>query len=664
MAKTKGAPEKEVKETVKGVSEEMVAELMSGDSPPPKAATKSPANAQAAKKPAAKPASSASSASSTSSAKPATPPSPKPEQKVEAFVSRTDVDHKLHEALTAGRSSPLVALVIALLFWFACGFYATYQWVMDGSYTELPMHNIVAGSIFVLVVGLIIIMAGFMARGSTRAARANALVLQAGVSLLRPSQNVTSEIKTFSDEIATGTTNVNKVAVTAIESMKVLSANIEVERVKLETVATNAAKDANSLVEKIESERAKMEQLSQDINNQSQTIVNSIPKQSEVMKDAISQAQAEMSQVDDALERRVQMMEKVGETLGGKLVELEELTKDSTSRVEQVVAMATELEKQLSTVQKDIKEAGEYSKSAAEVAGLTGAALKNAVATAIDSAKVASVDIYARTRTASEEMARALADLRMQSENTLAALRSTGVAARSETDVAEKRLMSVAHVIERATNVVISGLEEATKLESSPIQPTSATDATTVSQVEESADTEQASEPVAKAEEAPESEKANDGEQATVASDGEDSSSTKDITDIVAEAASGGEAAESGEEQVVDREQLASQFIERLQDSGIQLSEIIVPRHKKKISGAARKGDKERRQATKSVAGRDIDRIVKRFKSDADLRKMAEDFVAAEKDDALTALANTAKSANNASPRLTAFLLADMALTK
>lgn len=657
MAKTKGTPEKEAKETIKGVSEEMVAELTTAENPPPKAPAKSPANAQAAKKPAPKPAPQASQA---------TPPSPKPEEKVEAFISRTDVDHKLHEALTAGRSAPLVALVIALLFWFASGFFAYFEWGTEGLVDQERRHYVVAGSIFVLVVGLMIIMAGFMARGSTRAARANALILQAGVSLLRPSQNVTSEIKTFSDEIATGTTNVNQAAVTALESMKVLSANIEVERVKLETVATNAAKDASALVEKIESERAKMEQLSQDINDQSQTIMNSIPKQSEVMKDAISQAQAEMSQVDDALERRVQMMEKVGETLGGKLVELEDLTKDSASRVEQVVAMATELEKQLSTVQKDIKEAGEYSKSAAEVAGLTGAALKNAVATAIDSAKVASVDIYARTRTASEEMARALADLRMQSENTLAALRSTGVAAKSETDVAEKRLMSVAHVIERATNVVISGLEEATRLESTPIQSTSASDVTATSQVEESLNTVPASELVAEADETPKSDEAKeDADQVAETSETGDSDSTKDITDIVAEGASSeGEEAESGEEQVVDREQLASQFIEKLQDSGIQLSEIIVPKHKKKISGAARKGDKERRNATKSVAGRDIDRIVKRFKSDAELRKMAEDFVTAEKDDALTALANTAKSANNASPRLTAFLLADMALTK
>lgn len=656
MAKSKATPEKEVKETVKGVSEEMVAELTNADVPPPKPVAKSQASTKAPSKPVAKQA-------NAQPPKPKPQPKPQPqtkESKVEAFVSRTDVDHKLHEALTAGRTSPLVGLVIALLFWFGCGFFAAYEWFLNEESAGPPeTHYLVAGSIFVFVVGLIIIMAGFMARGSTRAARANALVLQAGVSLLRPSQNVTSEIKTFSEEIATGTTNVNTAAVTALESMKVLSANIEVERVKLETVATNAAKDANSLVEKIESERAKMEQLSQDINNQTQTIVNAIPKQSEVMKDAISQAQAEMSQVDDALERRIQMMEKVGETLGGKLVELEELTKDSTSRVEQVVAMATELEAQLSTVQKDIKEAGEYSKSAAEVAGLTGAALKNAVATAIDSAKVASVDIYARTRTASEEMARALADLRMQSENTLAALRSTGVAAKSETDVAEKRLMSVAHVIERATNVVISGLEEATRAESTPIQP-----ASDPSGVIATNTTVQESEPVE--EPAPEADKTEaiaDSSTEGENSEASEASTTKDITDIVAEGASVDQS-DTGDEQTIDREQLANQYIEKLQDSGIQLSEIIAPKHKKKISGAARKGDKERRQATKSVAGRDIDRIVKRFKSDADLRKMAEDFVAAEKEDALAALATTARSANNASPRLTAFLLTDMALTK
>lgn len=652
MAKSKTTPGKEAASTVKGVTEEMVAELTTPENPPSNPPT-TPASNKAAAKPTAKP---APKQAPKPDSKPASPAKPKPEKKVEAFVSRTDVDHKLHEALTAGRWSPLISFFIALLLWGSFG-YLTFD-ELGGADGIAEMNPLAVASEFVLVflLGFLVVVAGFMARGSTRAARANALVLQAGVSLLRPSQNVTNEIKTFSDEIATGTTNVNKVAVTAIESMKVLSANIEGERVKLEEVAANATKDAKSLVEKIESERARMEQLSQDINNQSQNIINAIPKQSEVMKDAISQAQAEMSQVDDALERRVQMMEKVGETLGGKLVELEELTKDSTTRIEQVVAMATELEGQLSLVQKSIDAAGEQSKSAAEIAGNTGIALKDAVATAIDSAKVATVDIYAKTRTASEEMARALADLRMQSENTVASLRSTGVAARSETDVAEKRLMSVAHVIERATNVVISGLEEAARAESSPLPVAS----------------EASTEPVAKPEPEPAAVKSSDTKkakedsapavtEASAEKPADEDSSKSDETDTSEEETSSGD---NAEDVVVDREQLATQFIERLQESGIQLAEIITPRSKKKIWNSARKGEKDRRTATKREAGRELDRVVKRFKSDEDLRKMAESFVEAEKDDALTALNNTGKTANNASPRLTAFLLADAALAR
>jgi len=109
------------------------------------------------------------------------------------------------------------------------------------------------------------------------------------------------------------------------------------------------------------------------------------------------------------------------------------------------------------------------------------------------------------------------------------------------------------------------------------------------------------------------------------------------------------------------REETAESVIQRLETSGIALSNIFRPKAKKKIAQAARKGEQSRRAAIVAAARTEVDRVAKRLVADPELAQLAEDFVSMEEPDAIAALDRTQKSGRNASPRLSAFLLLDAA---
>lgn len=111
-----------------------------------------------------------------------------------------------------------------------------------------------------------------------------------------------------------------------------------------------------------------------------------------------------------------------------------------------------------------------------------------------------------------------------------------------------------------------------------------------------------------------------------------------------------------------DREVVAEELIEKLQTSGIVLPEAIRPKAKRKIAEAARRGEKERKSAILSQAGRQVERVTQRLRNDRELMELARDFLDMEAEDALHALEQTQKTGRNASARLAAYLLLDAAL--
>ena len=112
----------------------------------------------------------------------------------------------------------------------------------------------------------------------------------------------------------------------------------------------------------------------------------------------------------------------------------------------------------------------------------------------------------------------------------------------------------------------------------------------------------------------------------------------------------------------LSREETAERLLDRLQDSGIQLTDVFRPKDKKKVAMAARKGEKQRHSAINNSAGRQVERVRQRLRNDSDLMSLARDFVSLEESDALNALENTHGTNKNASARLAAYLLLDAAL--
>lgn len=111
-----------------------------------------------------------------------------------------------------------------------------------------------------------------------------------------------------------------------------------------------------------------------------------------------------------------------------------------------------------------------------------------------------------------------------------------------------------------------------------------------------------------------------------------------------------------------DRETIAEAVVERLQNSGIPLSDALKPKAKRRIAEAAQRGEQDRRAATIEQGGKQFDRVVQRLRGDPRLMDMAKQFVRFERTDALAALEQTQSTSRNASPRLAAFLLLDAAL--
>lgn len=111
-----------------------------------------------------------------------------------------------------------------------------------------------------------------------------------------------------------------------------------------------------------------------------------------------------------------------------------------------------------------------------------------------------------------------------------------------------------------------------------------------------------------------------------------------------------------------DRETIAEAVVERLQNSGIPLSDAFKPKAKRRIAEAAQRGEKDRHAATIEQGGKQFDRVVQRLRGDPRLMDMAKQFVRFERTDALAALEQTQSTSRNASPRLAAFLMLDAAL--
>ena len=641
----------------------------------------------------------------------------------EKLGSSAAVRGEFEYARSAGAWMPWAAFFCALGWWGAVagGVLAVIGW---DALTSAPAAFLGAGAMCALLPGIMLIMSGFMARESTRSARANAIVMDAAARLLSPSEHIASEAETFADQMRTSAQSVDKAMNHALSALKAMSGELGDERLRVESVAYASADNARELAERLAAERTALESLARDIRSQTNDMSEAIPRQAALMVEAAKAAGEEVAKADNSLEARLDAMQSGTEALARQLTKLDELARDASQRTETLTFAIARVEEKLGQSQKTVDQAVRAGEMAAAAAGTSGDALRDAVSVALDGARDASAAIQQRTREASEEAARALAALRSAGEEAASSIRAAGNAARSETDIVERRLANVSSTLSevsrrtpepkpaqltypnevpadergvngRGVNGSYSNGHAAPPLPPeppaeppriaipmTPPQPAPAP-APAPSLAPPSDDelfegeTEQhlaepepaAPEPVA---EPPMMDASalrdhlrgepNDG--GAVAPGGQVAKANGDTAwgDILADIDTPPVDAPPSDTLPEDPEEGVRILLERLQESGIELPKMFKPRDKRKIAAASKKGDGARREAVRGCASTNVDRVAGRLRGNPELRTLAEYFLQNEQDIALSYLEKTAKTGKHASPRLSAYLLIDAAL--
>lgn len=593
-------------------------------------------------------------------------------------------------------------MVLALLWWGAAalGLIAFIGW--SAIIAAEPML-IAAGTLALLIPGLMVIFSGFLAREQARSSAANAIVLEAAATLLTPAEQMGGEAQLFAQQMASASADVDRSMGHALSAMQAMATEIGDERQRLESVTYATSDNASELATRLGTERAALEQLTKDLREQTKVLGDAIPRQAAMIVESAKAAATEVESAETALEARLNTLEGTGRSLAQKIAAMDTLAAEAGKRNETLLFAIARMEEKLEQSRRTVETASRAGELAAAAAGTTGDRLMDAVRSALDGAREASNEIQTRTLEASESAAKSLAELKDAGQQAASAVRAAGMAARAEMDIAERRVSQTSsalynksqsvpgangHASNRNGAAPITARPEPTEIrkpEPTPVTVPAASPSRAVDDdlFEASADRmAQAMLREAEADrDAPprpanmpnlrDTLKVDDSDD--VFDDDDDAIElTKRVeapalpvtqngnghsfSDIIADM-------EREERPTLSREDTAQSLIDSLEDSGIRLTDIFRPRDKKKIAAAARKGDRQRRSTISNVTGRQVDRVRKRLRADRDLMTLARDFVALEEADALNALESTQGSSKNASARLAAFLLLDAALT-
>jgi len=665
------------------------------------------------------------------------------------LLVRQEASENVEYARHGGGWMVATGFVIALLWFTAVGAGVLGLLGIDALLALSPAI-LLAGGVAAIIPGLIIIMAGYMARTNRRAAASNALVMEAAIRLLAPAREAGTEGISIAEQMKQSAAEVDHAMAHAISAMKAMSGEIGDERMRLESVAYASADNARDLAQRLAAERTALESLARDLRTQVNEMSEAIPRQAQQMVSAARQAGEEVARADDALEARLNGMRAAGESLAAKLVDLDGLAREASSRTETLTFAVSRVEEKLEQSRKLVDAAVRAGEIAAAASLTTGEALKDAVSSALDGARLANREINQTARTAAEEAASSLARLREAGDHATASVRAAGNAARAETDILNRRLgvqsPAPAKVSAPVQNAIappaptpmpppeptpaapppppsttyanghangslngrtnghdtpaadLSGTPATPPARPQPSRPTprpsiedelfdAAADLLASASLGKDADTNKTTDtplelgrevdpkdpnpltlrrrfgdadetkPVIPARRATDSAPIPSTGSALVPSSARPLSSSNDMgwRDIISDMSRD----ESGAKP--DREDIADELIQRLQTSGILLPEAFRPKAKRKIAEAARNGERERRAAIMDNAGRQVERVTQRLRSDRDLRALAREFITLEEEDALNALEQTQKTSRNASPRLAAYLLLDAA---
>lgn len=583
-------------------------------------------------------------------------------------------------------------LGLAFLWWVAA-LVGTVALVGAEALGQLEPALVVAGLIAIILPGLMLVLAGMMAREQARATAANTLVLEAAARLLLPAETMADEAKTFADEMSSASAEVDRSMGHALSAMKAMSAEIGDERQRLESVTYASADNARDLASRLGNERNGLEQLAKDLREQTDLLNEAIPEQAELMVASAKAAATEVGAAEEALQGRLASLDQTGRGLAQKISAMDTLAAEASERNETLLFAIARMEEKLEQSRKTVETAARAGELAAAAAGTTGDRLTESVQTALDGAKQASAQIQNQTFEASESAARALAELKEAGQQAAAAVRAAGMAARAEMDISERRATNTSQALLKKTKSLETRVASGSSAAADPIlepepapehkpDPAPRPAIHSPSRAVEEDLFEASANRMAKAmldDNAVEDDEINETVSIDTNGSGDYSDdvfgdadkplslekpvasahpprSGESLSDIIADM-------ERDERSILSREETAEVLLEQLQESGIKLTDIFRPKDKKRIAVAARKGEDQRRSAIAQQVGRQVERVRQRLRGNLEMMTLARDFLALEESDALNALENTHASNKNASARLATYLLLDAAVT-
>lgn len=617
---------------------------------------------------------------------------------------------RLHQ--TQSQSAWLIwaSFTLALMYWIGAtfGLVAAFGW--EQIETATPAAWLAGGSAIILP-GLMVIMAGFFGREQQKSAAANALVLEAAARLTAPAEATSTEAAVFVDQMKQACADIDRAMGHALSAMQAMASEIGDERQRLESVTYASADNARDLSERLATERTALEALARDLHEQSDVLNSAIPRQASLMVESAQTAAQEVSRAEAALHERLSSLQMTGQNLNQTIGSLDALAGEATQRNETLLFAIARMEEKLEQSRKMVETASRAGELAAAAAGTTGDRLLDAVKTALDGAREASAEIQRNTLQASEAAAAAMAQLKTAGEQTSSALRAAGEAGRREVELTNQKAGQpilesaplpavrpaptpqpepepvIAPAIAEpaieteqpiAASAVFATPEPEAKRESTPPSATTSQRIASPSQItdddlfETQADKiasvltddgdpfglygDKKSEANGKTREPMQDDRPNgkilDAEFSERQSEANGSTSLSDIIEDM----------ERADHTALPREETAKSLVGRLEQSGIPLSDVFRPKDKRKVAQAARKGEKQRRDAVANSVGKQVERVRKRLRGDGELLMLARHFIAHETMDALNALENTQSTQKNASARLATFLLVDSAL--
>ena len=336
---------------------------------------------------------------------------------------------KLSQARKAGGGFLWIGLGAAFAWWIAA-FGGTAALLGLDTLSTYSAAVIGAGAVALAIPGIMLLMAGLLARENARAASTNAVVLEAAARLLAPMETTGQQALTFADQMRQSASDVDRSMAHALSSMKAMSAEISDERQRLESVSYVAADNAKELSKRLHDERKALETLAADISKQTEMMSEAIPRQAAQMRDSARAAAADIAQADQALEVRLDTLDKASGKLSQKVDALDTMAVDASKRSEELIFAIARMEEKLEQSRKMVDQAVRAGELEAASAQTSGDRLTESVNAALERARMASRDIQGEALQAAERAAASLSQLKAAGKEAAEAVR----AARAEAD--------------------------------------------------------------------------------------------------------------------------------------------------------------------------------------------------------------------------------------